>query len=402
MNNTKYRNRIGCLLALGILAGMVPAGAVGDEASPKAPAADAVTFQKIVLDKAFRSEGVAVGDVNRDGRLDVLAGEVWYAAGDWTMHEIRPAGQYDPAKGYSKTFCQFAQDVNGDGWIDSIVTTMMGEPCTWYENPGKRPGHWTERIAARSACNETPLFADLLGDGRPVPVFGVQPAGYIAWYSLPPDPTQPWDQHIIAGPKAPGSERYSHGLGVGDVNGDGRNDVLVTAGWWEAPPDRKQEHWPFHPADLAPDCADMVVLDVDGDGDGDILTSSAHSYGIWWFEQSPGAEHPRFQRHEITRDFSQTHALILADINGDGALDFVTGKRYYAHNGNDPGSHEPAVIYWFEIQRTQNGAVRFVRHPVDDDSGIGTQFRVVDMNGDGKLDIVTANKKGVHLFIQRS
>jgi len=359
-----------------------------------------ITFRKIVVDTTFRSEGVGLGDVNRDGKLDVLAGEVWYAAPDWQMHEILPPGKYDPAKGYSQTFANFTCDVNRDGWIDSVITTMMGEPSRWYENPKGKSGHWKRHVGTRSACNETPLFADLLGDGKPVALWGVQPEGYVAWFSLPEDASKQWDMHIIAGPKAPGSEKFSHGLGVGDINGDGRNDVLVREGWWEAPEDRTQPHWKFHKANLGPPCADLIVYDVDGDGDSDVITSSAHQYGMWWFEQEQGADGTDFQQHVITEDFSQVHALRLADINADGIQDVVTGKRYFAHNGNDPGSSEPAVVYWFEIRRPEKGKVQFIRHLIDDDSGIGTQFEVADIDGDGRLDVASANKKGVHLFLQ--
>lgn len=360
--------------------------------------AEPVSFTKVVLDKTFRSEGVGVGDVNHDGKLDILVGEVWYEAPDWKRHEILPPGQYDGKTGYSKTFANFTCDVNGDGWIDSVITTMMGEPSLWYENPQNKPGYWKVHTGTRSACNETPLFADLLSNGKPVALWAVQPEGYIAWFSLPKDSSQLWDMHIIAGPKAPGSEKFSHGLGVGDLNGDGRNDVLSTEGWWEAPADRTQEHWTFHPADFRPDCADMIVYDVDGDGRNDVITSSAHDYGIWWFQQLPGG---KFEKHEICKSFSQTHALRLADINRDGIMDLVTGKRYFAHNGKDPGAFEPALLVWFEIQRPAKGEVKFVQHTIDEDSGIGTQFEVVDLNGDGLLDIVTANKKGVHLFLQQ-
>ena len=377
------------VLLLMLLAVVAPAGQAKE-----------VRFRKVVLDKVFRSEGVALGDVNRDGKLDVLAGEVWYAGPDWQMHELLPPGAYDGTTGYSKTFANFTCDVNRDGWTDSVITTMMGEPSWWYENPQGKPGHWKVHTGTRSACNETPLFADLLGNGQPVALWAVQPEGYIAWFSLPQDPSKQWDMHIVAGPKAPGSERYSHGLGVGDMNGDGRNDVLVTEGWWEAPEDRTEEHWRFHKANLGPACADMLVYDVDGDGDSDVITSSAHDYGMWWFEQQPDADGTRFQQHVIAKDFSQVHGLRLADINHDGIKDVVTGKRYFAHNGKDPGSGEPAVVYWFEIRRPAKGQVEFVRHLIDDDSGIGTQFEVADIDADGKLDVVASNKKGVHIFFQ--
>ena len=361
-----------------------------------------VRFRKIVVDETFRSEGVAVGDVNNDGKLDIFAGDVWYAAPDWEMHEVRPVGQYDGSKGYSQCFITFAQDVNRDGWVDSIIIGFPGDPCWWYENPKNKPGHWKQRMVVNSACNETPLFVDLLGNGRPVLIFAVRPKGQMVWFSVPNDIEGLWDMHIIAaGPNAPGTEKYSHGLGAGDVNGDGRNDVLFTEGWWEAPQDRTKTNWKFHPAKLGPKCADMLVYDVDGDGDNDVITSSAHEYGIWWFEQQPGTGGPQFKQHLIFNEFSQTHAIRLVDINGDDLKDLVTGKRYFAHQGKDPGGHEPAVLYWFELRRPQKGKVEFVPHKIDEDSGVGTQFEITDLNGDGRPDIVTSNKKGVHVFLQR-
>ena len=364
-------------------------------------AADEVRFEKIIVDRTFRSEGVAVGDINHDGRLDIFAGDVWYEAPNWKMHELRTVGQYDGTKGYSNCFANFARDVNGDGWIDSIVVGLPAGPCLWYENPKNKPGHWKERTVAKSACNETPICVDLLGDGKLVPIFAVRPKGQMCWFSVPRDIDNLWDVHIIAaGPNAPGTEQYSHGLGAGDVNGDRLCDVLVKEGWWEAPRDRTRANWKFHPAKLGPDCADLLVYDVDGDGDSDVITSSAHNYGIWWFEQVPGMDGPQFEQHEIFKQFSQTHAIRLVDINGDGLNDLVTGKRYFAHMGKDPGGNEPAVLYWFELHRGGDGSVEYIPHKIDNDSGVGTQFEIADMDGDGKPDIVTSNKKGVYVFLQ--
>jgi len=359
-------------------------------------AAGDVRFKKIVLDKAFRAEGVATADVNHDGKIDVMTGEVWYAAPDWTMHEQVKPGTYQP-KGYSQCFNNWAADVNGDGWVDSIVVKWPGKEVVWRENPQNKPGHWKEHVIAKAFSGETPLFTDLLGTGKPVLVGGILPEQYVAWIEKPADPTKLWTPHAVSKPKNPSAVRYTHGYGVGDVNRDGRNDVLCTRGWWEAPEDRKQSPWTFHPAKLGQACADMIVHDIDADGDSDVITSSAHRYGIWWHEQTkPG----KFKTREIFRKYSQTHALILADMNRDGVMDLVTGKRHYAHGGKDPGGKDPAMVYWFEVKRPAKGKVDFILHEVDNDSGIGTQFEVSDINGDGKLDIITSNKKGVHVFVQ--
>ena len=358
-----------------------------------------VSFRKIVVDEAFRSEGVAVADVNHDGKMDIMVGDLWYEAPDWKVHEIRNVGKYVANTGYSKCFACFAQDVNGDGWADQVVVGMPGLPGLWYENPQNKPGQWKQRPFAPNICNETPLFADLLGDGHNVYVFGSN--GAMAWFAPGKDVEKPFDMHVIAaGPNAPGTDRYSHGLGVGDVNCDGRNDVVIATGWWEAPADRTVENWTFHKADLGPDCANMLVYDVDGDGDSDIISSSAHAYGIWWHEQKSSPGGCVFEKHEIARDWSQSHAAILADMNGDGIMDLVTGKRHLAHNGGDPGEKDPAVMYWYELRRPEKGKVEFIPHKFDDSSGVGTQFLVCDFNGDGRLDVVTSNKSGVRVFLQ--
>jgi len=359
---------------------------------------DQVRFEHVVVDKQFRSEGVAVSDVNRDGFDDILVGDVWYAAPDWQAHEIRPPQTYDPDRGYSQCFANFAADVDADGWVDSIVVGFPGAPASWYRNPGEATGHWAAHPFAPSACGETPIFGDLLGDGRPVPVFALNRR--LTWFRPGEEPASEWQAYPVTQELA-AFDRFGHGLGMGDVNGDGRADLLGTDGWWEAPEDRSRPDWTFHPAPLGPACADMVVYDVDGDGDNDILTTSAHEYGVWWFEHEQDNGEASFQRHEIYNEVSQTHALVLADINSDGLQDLVTGKRYHAHNGNDPGSGEPAMLFWLELERPEEGGCRFRVHEINDDSGVGTQFEVCDLDGDGLLDVVTSNKKGVHAFLQR-
>jgi len=98
---------------------------------------------------------------------------------------------------------------------------------------------------------------------------------------------------------------------------------------------------------------------------------------------------------------SQLHSLAVADVNGDGLTDLIAGKRYYAHpsTNRDPGTDDPAIIAWFELSRGAGGA-QFTEHVIHTDSGAGCNFVVRDLNGDGKVDVFTTNKRGTFLHLQ--
>ncbi len=364
-----------------------------------------ISFKRTQLDSKFRSEGVSVGDFNHDGRMDISAGSVYYAAPDWKMHPVlEEAKEYDP-HGYSNSFCNFADDVNGDGWTDLLVVDFPGAQTWWFENPQTAGGPWKRHVATPVTNNESPTYLDVDGDGRRELVMGyaldpANPDGPDRWMGIArrgSDPAALWKIQQISAKGAPATQKFMHGLGVGDVNHDGRNDVLVKEGWWEAPPaDKASGEWQFHAVNFGDNCAQMYVYDFDGDGDNDVLSSAAHEIGIWWHEQSPEG----WKTHLIDRSFSQTHSLCLADINGDGLPDFVTGKRYWAHGPQgDVNPGDPAVMFWFELSR-KDGKPVWTPHQFDNDSGVGTQFEVADVNGDGLLDVVTSNKKGTNYFQQ--
>jgi hypothetical protein len=367
----------------------------GANISIAAEKAAKITFKKTRLDDKFRSEGVAVGDYNHDGQLDIAAANVYYAAPDWKMHAIVDNPEvFDPAV-YSHSFCNFTDDVNRDGWDDLIVVDFPGQQTWWFQNPQTAGGPWTRHVCVPVTNNESPQYLDVNGDDvRELLFADGTPAVALA------NPTKDWKAEWkirpISTKGAPATNKFSHGIGAGDINKDGRNDVLCTEGWWQAPAAGSSGEWQFHPAKLGENCAQMHVYDFDGDGDNDVLSSSAHAFGIWWHEQSPDG----WKTHLITDEFSQTHSVCLADINQDGLPDFVTGKRWWAHGASgDPGSDKPAVMFWFELSRKEGKPV-WTPHQFDHDSGVGTQFEVADVNGDGLLDVVTANKKGTHYFEQ--
>jgi hypothetical protein len=376
--------------------------------------ADVASYRKLQLSDQFLCEGSTFGDFNRDGIMDVVAGPYWYAGPDFTQrHEIYPAAPFDPLK-YSDNFFAFAHDFNGDGWTDVFVLGFPGVDASWYENPGEKGKAWRRHVVFLPVDNESPTFGDLLGNGRPVLL--CTSLGRIGYATFDPkDPTRPWTFHPIS---APGPwQRFTHGLGFGDINGDGRLDILEKDGWWEQPASLAGDPvWRKHPVAFAPGrgSSQMLVLDVNGDGRADVITAKdAHGYGLSWFEQVRGADGAiSFREHAITStkaeeklggvQFSQLHAVALADLDGDGLPDIVTGKRWWAHGPK--GDAEPnaaPVIYGFLLRRDGQGGVRWEPRQIDDASGIGVQLVLADANRDGRPDIISANKRGTFLFLSQ-
>jgi hypothetical protein len=366
-----------------------------------------IPFQIRMIDDGA-NETAAVADLNNDGHLDIISGENWYEGPAWTKHKLR---DIEFTSNYVDNFTDIALDVDGDGWVDVVQFGYFSGKIVWLKNPGKRGGAWTVNEIDATGPTEFALLVDLNNDGKAqelLPQFDRANAP-LAWFELQGGK---FVKHVIS------SRSYTHGIGVGDVNGDGRNDILTPQGWFEAPPDvHAPGEWTFHSTDwadhpTAPAGATPVpgskvkfgflyAVDVNGDGRKDIVTTSAHDYGVWWFEQTAAGG---WTPHVIDNTWSQAHASALVDLNGDGQLDLVTGKRYMAHNGNDPGEREPLGMYWYEYRKGSKGAIEWTRHLIDYGSrmGGGMQIVVKDLDGDGKPDIVTAGKSGLFVAMNKS
>jgi hypothetical protein len=360
-----------------------------------------ITFEKQILTSEFLAEGVGVGDVNQDGLMDVMAGAYWFEAPDWKKHEITQPQKFEYDKGYSDSFICHGMDVNEDGWVDFVRIGFPGKEVFWYENPKNESGHWKRHVIHPTIGNESAGFYDIDGDGKLEILGGNSATRQMVW--LKPFLSNgriEWKEYPISQNEKQGSEPYSHGLGFGDINGDGRKDVIIRDGWWEAPEDPKTPGWKFHPADLGEPAAQMYAYDFNGDGLQDVLSSSAHELGIWWHEQGKDKDgNPTWKTHLIDDTYTQTHGVAFVDINSNGLPDFITGKRFFAHMGADPGEFDTPFLYWYEF--VPGAEPTWIPHKIDEDSGVGVHVLSEDMNKDGLLDIIISNKKGVFVFTQK-
>lgn len=337
------------------------------------------------------AEGITTLDMNGDGRPDLLSGAYWYEnpgpqGGVWKQHQYRTVG----TMGEFVSDCgEWTVDVNHDGAPDVVTTGWMVNGLWWYENPKKAGVMWQRHFITDSYDTEGGWMADVNGDGKPDLLLAHYNHSGVLWVDF-------------AGPKpvvhsVGGKQQDGHGIGVADMNGDGKPDILTPYGWFENV-DANRDQWTWH-ADwkLGETGFPIIGYDVNGDGKMDIIYGRGHSYGLYWLQQQGTGAGRRWVQHVIDESYSQIHALKLVDLDGDGQPELLAGKRYRGHAGNDPGSYDPLVVYYYKMDRK---TAQFTRYAisVNGTAGAGTQFVTGDLDGDGDLDIATAGKTGVHFF----
>jgi dienelactone hydrolase len=370
------------------------------------------------LNAASAFPSCAVFDVNRDGKADIVCGGFWYEAPTWQRHFLRDVevigGRYDD-------YSNLPLDVNGDGWIDLVSANYRSRKLYWIEHPGKSLGAWTPHIVDTPGPMETARLFDIDGDGR----LDVVPNGveFAAWWEVASDspakadkldtkkeepakgakPAPRWIRHDL--PK----ELGAHGVGFGDINGDGRADLVSPRGWLEAPADRRAGRWVWH-ADFElhrDGSIPLLVLDVDGDGDNDLVWGRGHNLGLYWLEQahrpgprSKGTENKTersWSKHAIDTSWSQPHSLLVADLDKDGRQEVIAGKRYLGHDGRDPGEYDPLGIYAYTFQRDTR-TWRRQAISVGGNAAFGLDPKASDVDGDGDVDVVAADRSGLFWF----
>jgi len=359
------------------------------------------------------SECCSVLDVDGDGDLDIAAGRNWYEAPNWKKHENYREGAMTNGPETDDN-SEFAIDINKDGRVDIASSGWMYmKGAFWYENPGKTGVKWISRRIHLAKSMEGIIHGDIDGDGDDdilVNHWTLEPGQGVTW--LESIDREPWlREHIV------GTKGDLHGNGLGDINGDGRTDIVTPAGWYEGPAKPTEDEWVFH-ADYTwkgPASHPILIHDVDEDGLNDIIIGASHSYGLVWLEQVVDVSGKRtFTTHWIEKDFGQCHTMELGDLNGDGKPDLVTGKRLFAHHGNDISAFDPLFAFWYDIK-----GGKFERHvlsynhlpwysekerlnpPPNGAVAVGMKLNIVDLDKDGDNDIVIAGKTGLYVFFNK-
>jgi hypothetical protein len=356
----------------------------------------------------------AAGDFNHDGVLDVTIGNRYYLGPDFTDSRELYLGQaFNPAKEYGPAMVNYAGDYTGDGWDDILVAESRAPAL--YVNPRGESRRWTHYTVFPEVISESITFSDVNNDGKADAVFSGSNKVQWATYDAS-NPTGPWKAYAVseAGPWG-GS---IHGIGAGDINGDGKVDLIAPHGWWEQPAGGATvTPWTFHQGAFGRNGnagGNIEIYDVNGDKLPDVVTAlAAHGFGLAWYEQKRDASGAiSFVEHEIMGNFaaknpgnvtfSELHALTAADVDGDGLKDIITGKRAWAHldSYSDPDPNGAPVLYWFKTIRDRQapGGARFVPELIHNRSGVGSMIQVADLNKDGAIDIMAATTRGGHIL----
>jgi hypothetical protein len=333
----------------------------------------------------------AVFDIDQDGDLDIISGAFWYEAPDWKKHFV---ADVEVIQGRPDGYSHLPMDVNRDGWTDIVHCNFRSKSIYWLEHPGAFPGEWQKHVVDEPGPMETGRLYDINRDGQ----LDILPNGWYfnAWYELAPakEGEQPrFIRHEI------GEEGAGHGNGFGDLNGDGRGDYVGIKGWYEAPRDPVNSPWIWHPDfDLGRTSIPIIVADVDSDGDADLIYAQGHDYGIYWEEQIKNDQgEMAWTKHLIDSSWSQGHSPLWADLDQNGVMEFVDGKRFWSHEGRDPGARDPLVIYSYEYDPATK---TFKRRTIQENgpAGFGLDPKAVDLDGDGDLDLVLPGRSGLYWY----
>ena len=359
-----------------------------------------IKFRKQMI-AAESFESVNVFDVNNDGKPDIVSGAFWYEGPEFiTKHYIGHVERSGPTGEYWDDFATIPIDVNGDGKMDFVSGDWFSKSIWWRENPGNNNDEWKLHIIDTTGNVECIRGWDVDNDGT-IEIVPNTPGSQLKFYKLEKDMKGRATGKFLKVVVGPTQE---HGLGFGDINGDGRGDFVVSNGWYESPKDPLKEKWIFHnDFEFGTASVPIIVADVNGDGKSDLIVGQAHGYGLDWYEQRIDKSGKRnWIKHPIDPFHSQYHTMEWADIDNDGKMELITGKRYRAHNGGDPGSNDLLGLYYFKWNGESFTKNIISYGALGEGKGAGLFFSVADLHNTGRKDVIVAGKDGLCVFFNET
>ena len=378
-----------------------------------AAVADEPKFAKHVVNGQSQFEAAGVLDVNGDGNLDIISGDTGYLGPDFKRtFKTRPVTR---TGSYFNCFSSIPMDVNGDGKPDYVTCSYFDRNVGWVENPGSIDKPWTYHEIDLPGNIEAAVAVDLTGDGKPE--FLPNSVNVVVYYELEKAGPQPIWKKVDLGTAAAG-----HGIGTGDVNADGKLDIITPKGWFEATDDHSANGWKWHGEfNLGATGIQILGRDVDGDGLTDLVYGMGHNRDLLWIKQekNSGGARAWSKPSVIDNTLSSVHTLLWADLDGDGKRDeLITGKRVYAHE-IEAGDVEASQIAYYTFDRSKKSWQKhpiFAGEPARKDvpkeaaardalkdfppgtAGTGLEMTAIDIDGDGDVDLVCPGKSGLYYF----
>ena len=380
---------------------LVPAASAGE---PK--------WKQHTINGKSEFEAAGVFDVDSDGKLDIVSGGTWYQAPDWKPHHVRDVVRQGT---YLNDFATLPLDVNGDGKTDFVTVSYFGQNVGWVENPGKADADWTYHEIDMPGTSEAATSVDLTGDG--VPDVLPNPTNVVAWYEVAKKADgKGFDlkKHDF------GNRAAGHGVGSGDVNGDGRIDLLTPKGWFESPVDPSRDTWAWHPTGTwARPASRSSPATSTATASPTWSTAWGTTTGCTGSSRSRGRTASRaWAKMPIDKSVASVHALIWADLDGDGKDDELVTASESTPMRSSRARPTALLIAWYGFDPKAQGWTKHVifqgepaknappkaadRLALKDfpagTAGTGLQLTAIDIDGDGDLDLVCPGKSGLYLF----